>query len=97
MFILFDVKYLLETRLDKDFTELINIISAPDFGSNDVSRLKPVLARTDETVFLVTEGQPIVYNLYAVSNHNGTMFSGHYTAYAKNPYCNQWYSFNDSR
>jgi len=37
------------------------------------------------------------YNCYAVSNHSGTLYSGHYTAYAKHPQSGQWYSFNDSR
>lgn len=47
--------------------------------------------------FLVLANQSAVYNLYAISNHTGSMLSGHYTAYAKNPYSNHWYSFNDSR
>lgn len=35
-----------------------------------------------------------VYNLFGVSNHMGTAFSGHYTAYVKNAN-NKWYEFND--
>ncbi|KAL1461682.1 hypothetical protein WDU94_013554 [Cyamophila willieti] len=34
------------------------------------------------------------YDLYAVSNHYGTMESGHYTAYCRNKY--KWYKFDDS-
>lgn len=34
------------------------------------------------------------YELYAVSNHYGSLGGGHYTAYAKNE--EKWYSFNDS-
>lgn len=34
------------------------------------------------------------YELYAVSNHYGSLGGGHYTAYAKND--GSWYSFNDS-
>ncbi|KAK9753930.1 Ubiquitin carboxyl-terminal hydrolase [Popillia japonica] len=26
------------------------------------------------------------YNLYAISNHSGTTYSGHYTAYCRHPY-----------
>uniref|UniRef100_A0A1B6KW12 ubiquitinyl hydrolase 1 n=2 Tax=Graphocephala atropunctata TaxID=36148 RepID=A0A1B6KW12_9HEMI len=35
------------------------------------------------------------YNLYAVSNHYGSMDSGHYTAYCKNHMLNKWYKFDD--
>ncbi|CAK1546558.1 unnamed protein product [Leptosia nina] len=38
-----------------------------------------------------------VYNLYAVSNHSGTTYSGHYTAYCKHPYTGEWHEYNDSR
>ncbi|XP_039752820.1 ubiquitin carboxyl-terminal hydrolase 2-like isoform X2 [Pararge aegeria] len=38
-----------------------------------------------------------VYNLYAVSNHSGTTYSGHYTAYCKHPYTGDWHEYNDSR
>ncbi|CAF0810889.1 unnamed protein product [Adineta ricciae] len=36
-----------------------------------------------------------LYDLVAVSNHTGTLFSGHYTTYAKNSRNYSWYSFND--
>lgn len=42
-------------------------------------------------------GGKILYDLYAVSNHSGGTSSGHYTAYCKNPYSNEWHYFNDSR
>lgn len=29
--------------------------------------------------------KPVIYDLFAVSNHYGNMTGGHYTAYAKNP------------
>jgi len=35
-----------------------------------------------------------IYNLYAVSNHEGNLFGGHYWAYTKNA-DNNWYKFND--
>ena len=43
-------------------------------------------------------GQPVtpIYDLYAVSNHYGSLAFGHYTAYGKNPETNSWYDFNDS-
>ena len=37
------------------------------------------------------------YACYAVSNHSGTLYSGHYTAYCKHYASGQWYHFNDSR
>ncbi|KAL3271168.1 hypothetical protein HHI36_021664 [Cryptolaemus montrouzieri] len=37
------------------------------------------------------------YNLYAVSNHSGTTYSGHYTAYCRHPYAMTWHEYNDSR
>lgn len=43
------------------------------------------------------EEKGFTYNLFAISNHSGTLRGGHYTTYAKNSYNNNWYSFNDSR
>ncbi|CAG9814816.1 unnamed protein product [Phaedon cochleariae] len=40
---------------------------------------------------------PCRYNLYAISNHSGTTYSGHYTAYCRHPYSNNWHEYNDSR
>jgi len=37
------------------------------------------------------------YNCYAISNHSGTLYSGHYTAFAKHSQSGQWHSYNDSR
>uniref|UniRef100_A0A6B2L134 ubiquitinyl hydrolase 1 n=1 Tax=Arcella intermedia TaxID=1963864 RepID=A0A6B2L134_9EUKA len=39
---------------------------------------------------------PAIYDLYAVSNHSGSLGGGHYTACALNPHLNKWYYFNDS-
>jgi ubiquitin C-terminal hydrolase len=40
---------------------------------------------------------PCRYNLYAISNHSGTTYSGHYTAYCRHPYTKAWHEYNDSR
>jgi len=40
--------------------------------------------------------QPPIYDLYAVSNHFGSMGGGHYTAYALNKNTSKWYKFDDS-
>ena len=39
---------------------------------------------------------PMVYDLFAISNHFGSMGFGHYTAYGKNPLNGKWYEFDDS-
>jgi len=41
-------------------------------------------------------GLPLVYDLFAISNHHGSMGFGHYTAFAKNYLNNKWYEFDDS-
>ena len=38
----------------------------------------------------------MLYDLYAVSNHYGSLAFGHYTAYCKNQVTGLWYDFNDS-
>ncbi|KAL3692569.1 hypothetical protein R1sor_006220 [Riccia sorocarpa] len=43
-----------------------------------------------------SESQGYVYELYAVSNHYGSMGGGHYTAYVKLVDENKWYNFDDS-
>ncbi|CAF3405858.1 unnamed protein product [Rotaria socialis] len=42
------------------------------------------------------EGPVPTYNLFGISNHSGTAYSGHYTAQCKHPFTNQWHEFNDS-
>lgn len=37
-----------------------------------------------------------IYDLYAISNHFGSLNGGHYTAFAKNPVYQKWYNFDDS-
>jgi len=42
------------------------------------------------------EGASPTYNLFGISNHSGTAYSGHYIAQCKHPFTNQWHEFNDS-
>jgi ubiquitin carboxyl-terminal hydrolase 4/11/15 len=42
------------------------------------------------------KGQKAIYDLYAVSNHFGSLNGGHYTAFARNPISNKWNDFDDS-
>jgi len=39
---------------------------------------------------------PPIYDLFAVSNHSGSLQGGHYTAYCCNNDNGKWYEFNDS-
>ena len=38
-----------------------------------------------------------VYDLHAISDHHGSLQSGHYIAYCKNGINQNWYGFNDER
>ena len=38
----------------------------------------------------------ILYDLFAISNHYGSLGGGHYTAYGYNHNYNSWYDFDDS-
>ena len=42
-----------------------------------------------------TETKQYIYDLYAVSNHYGSMNGGHYTAYCINPVHDLWFEFDD--
>ncbi|CAF3941255.1 unnamed protein product [Rotaria sp. Silwood1] len=46
---------------------------------------------------LLKSSEEAVYDLIGVCNHIGSIYCGHYTAYArKNPKSEKWYRFNDS-
>ena len=47
----------------------------------------------DMSAFCLSEGG--IYDLYAISNHYGSLGGGHYTAFAKNR--GEWFHFDDSR
>ena len=42
-------------------------------------------------------GFPPVYDLYAVTHHEGSLAGGHYTAFGMNRFDDAWYEFNDSQ
>lgn len=50
----------------------------------------------DMSQYIVKKQGDCLYDLYAVSNHFGSLNGGHYTAFAKNPYYNRWFNFDDS-
>ena len=74
-------------------------VSYPTNGL-DLRQIKSVIA---ETALEVQEGdseelQPApIYHLMGVSNHMGSLHSGHYTADCKNPVDGEWYCYDDSR
>lgn len=42
------------------------------------------------------EGPSPTYNLIGISNHSGSIYTGHYIAQCKHPYTNEWHEFNDA-
>ena len=38
----------------------------------------------------------MIYDLYAVSNHYGSLNGGHYTAFAQSPIYKKWFEFDDT-
>ena len=57
------------------------------------------LEHLDMAPFVLSKKQksaPLIYDLFAVSNHFGSVGFGHYTAFGKNPLEDKWYNFDDS-
>ena len=43
-----------------------------------------------------SKNMSVRYDLYGVSNHSGTLYGGHYTAYCRHPYKKErWHLYND--
>jgi ubiquitin carboxyl-terminal hydrolase 2/21 len=42
------------------------------------------------------EGLVPTYNLFGISNHSGSIYTGHYIAQCKHPFTHEWHEFNDS-
>ena len=69
------------------------------FGSrklNDLINFPTSGLDLNNYVMSSVDGGQCVYDLYAVSNHFGSLNGGHYTAFAKNPYYQKWFNFDDS-
>ncbi|CAF3214885.1 unnamed protein product [Rotaria sp. Silwood2] len=50
-----------------------------------------------ELLSSLSKNEKAIYDLIAVSNHIGSIYGGHYTAYAREkPSTDEWYEFNDS-
>lgn len=74
--------------MSKDPIESYNIKKEEFMDDNN----KVLLGR--ELTMYESTGKPLVYNLYGIINHYGSMNFGHYTAYCKNE--NNWYCYDDS-
>ncbi|XP_048472024.1 ubiquitin carboxyl-terminal hydrolase 8-like isoform X4 [Rhincodon typus] len=96
----------------QDQTESIQLLKAPDiiiihlkrFESDDHGNRKLTSTVTfpledlDLSQYTTNPStQQLKYHLYAVVNHTGTLDSGHYTAYCKNPVTQNWHEFNDAK
>lgn len=47
-------------------------------------------------ITLKDQPDPVLYDLYGVSNHFGSLNGGHYTATCLNEATGKWYYYNDS-
>ncbi|CAF1085313.1 unnamed protein product [Adineta ricciae] len=52
--------------------------------------------RLNEFISESAEGPPPIYNLFGISNHSGSLYTGHYVAECKHPFTHEWHEFNDS-
>ncbi|XP_024943568.1 ubiquitin carboxyl-terminal hydrolase 8 isoform X2 [Cephus cinctus] len=57
--------------------------------------LKPYLVTDGDNTTTATNPHHYNYNLYAMSNHYGTMEGGHYTAFCRSATQNKWYKYDD--
>ena len=46
--------------------------------------------------YVIVQEDNLIYDLYGVINHSGTLNGGHYTAQCYNEEAKEWYGFNDS-
>jgi ubiquitin C-terminal hydrolase len=70
------------------------------FGGRKINNLIQFpLEGLDLTNYLLNNketNKKTIYDLYAVSNHFGSLNGGHYTAFCRNPIYNKWFDFDDS-
>lgn len=82
----------------KRFTHQGSVGSSYGSGSKNGANVAYPSKQWDlSKVVLSKAGDPAIYDLYAVSNHLGSLGGGHYTAHALNRFDDQWYEFNDSQ
>lgn len=78
----------------------ILIIQIKRFSQRDKINTKVNFPLTDldisNYILSKEKDKKIKYDLFAVANHYGSLYFGHYTAFCKNSITNKWYEFNDS-
>jgi hypothetical protein len=72
----------------KRFSQTNKINTKVDFPLKNLDISKYILSKP--------KNKTIKYDLFAVANHYGSLFFGHYTAFCLNSIDNKWYEFNDS-
>ncbi|CAG9818531.1 unnamed protein product [Phaedon cochleariae] len=78
------VIHLKRFSLTEEFSEKLNtIVDFPLIG-------------LDMSLYAAKDIVPCPYNVYAISNHSGTTYSGHYTAHCRHLYTKIWHEYNDS-
>ena len=70
--------------------KLSDLVDFPVTGLN----MTPYLIKNQQAG--IEKKKKIMYDLYGVSNHFGSLGGGHNTAYAKNPIYNKWFDFDDT-
>lgn len=66
-------------------------------GSKNNQTLEYPMEQWDLSKFVLGQGNDVPrYDMYAVSNHLGGLGGGHYTAFCKNRFNEEWYEYNDS-
>ena len=78
----------------------ILIIQIKRFNQRDKINTKVNFPLTDldisNYILSKEKDKKIKYDLFAVANHYGSLYFGHYTAFCKNSITNKWFEFNDS-
>ncbi|XP_063934879.1 ubiquitin carboxyl-terminal hydrolase 15-like isoform X2 [Zophobas morio] len=85
-------------RFNERFRTKIEIpVSYPLYNLNIEKFMAPRSTSTDNDGEAVNWDPSLSeFDLFGVSNHHGSLYSGHYTSYAKNFCTGKWYYFNDS-
>jgi len=98
---LFKVPKILIVNLKRFRTNRVSSIGTffyPSSASKITSLVEfPTKALDLKNYVLGKSEDPLIYDLFAISNHFGNMGGGHYTAYAKNAEKQGWFDFNDSQ
>ena len=84
----------LETLIDFPITDfdLTDVVINPELPHECLGE---DFTKTIKSPLVDAKGK-VIYDLYGIVNHSGSVGFGHYHAYAQNPRSKKWYEFNDS-